>query len=78
MSTPELRTKLIAKIQKTDDNKILEEAYRLLGLESDDNDVFQLNAEQLSAVAEAREQIKAGKSLTENQSDKDIDEWLGK
>lgn len=78
MSTPELRKKLIDEIQKTDNNQILEEAYRLLGLESDEREVYQLSPEQLSAVAEAREQIRQGKSLTDAQADKDIEEWLGK
>jgi PHD/YefM family antitoxin component YafN of YafNO toxin-antitoxin module len=78
MSTPELRLKLIERIQKTDNNEILEEVYRLLQLETDDDEVYQLSPEQQSAVAEAREQIQTGKFLTENQADKDIEEWLGK
>ena len=71
MSTLELKQKLIEKIQKTDNNGILEEAYRLLELESNDSEVYQLNTEQLSAVAEAREQIRQGKFLTDTQADKD-------
>jgi hypothetical protein len=78
MSTPELRKRLIDKIQKTDNNQILEEASRLLGLESDEGEVYPLSPEQLSAVAEARDQIKQGKSLTDAQADQDMEEWLGK
>ena len=78
MSTIELRKQLIDKIQKTEDNKILEEVYRLLELESDDIEIYKLNADQKKGISEAREQIKNGQYLTEEQANKDIDEWLKK
>ena len=76
MSTIELRKQLIDKIQKTDDKKILEEVYRLLELESDDIEIYKLNADQKKGISEAREQIKNGQYLTEEQANKDVDEWL--
>jgi hypothetical protein len=78
MSTVELRRRLIAKIQKTKDEKILEEAYRLLELETEDIEIYKLNDDQKKAINEARQQIKNGQFLTEDQANKEIDEWSSK
>lgn len=78
MKTTELKKRLIDKIQKSENNNLLEEAYRLLELESQEIEIYQLNDEQKSAVTEAREQIKKGHILTGNQANQEIDEWLKK
>lgn len=78
MSTTELRKRLIDKIQKTDNENILQEAYRLLELEAEDIDVYKLSDEQRRAITEARQQIKGGQFLTNDQADKEIDGWLSK
>lgn len=78
MSTVELRKRLIDKIQKTQDGRILEEAYRLLEIETDEIEVFKLNDGQKNAISEARQQIKNRQFLTEEQANKEIDEWLNK
>jgi predicted transcriptional regulator len=78
MSTVELRKRLIDKIQKTQDGRILEEAYRLLEIETDDIEVYKLNDDQKNAISEARQQINNGQFLTEEQANKEIDEWLNK
>ena len=76
MMTVELRKRLIDKIQETKDERILEEAYRLLGLETDDIEVYQLNDDQKEAISEARQQVKQGQFLTEEKANNEIDEWL--
>jgi len=77
MSTVELRKRLIEKIQKTQDQRILEEAFRLLELETaEDIEIYRLNDDQKIAINEAREQITNGQFLTEEQANKEIDEWL--
>ncbi len=76
MSTVELRKRLIEKIQKTQDERILEEAFRLLELEAEDIEIYKLNDGQKKAIGEARQQIKSGQSLTNEQANKEIDEWL--
>ena len=76
MMTVELRKRLIDKIQETKDERILEEAYRLLGLETDDIEVYQLNDDQKEAINEARQQVKQGQFLTEEKTNNEIDEWL--
>ncbi|MFZ4056940.1 MAG: hypothetical protein ACOYKE_02325 [Ferruginibacter sp.] len=78
MSTIELRKLLIEKIQSTDDNKILEEVSRLLELEIVESDVYILNDKQKMAVEEGRNQIIKGEYLTDEASNKEIEEWLSK
>ena len=78
MSTVELRKKLIEKIQKTENEVLLEEAYRLLELETEDIEVYNLTEEQRKAISEGREQIKNGKFLTDDEASNEIDEWLSK
>ena len=78
MSSMELKRLLIEKIQKTENENLLAEAYRLLELETEDIEIYKLNDEQRKAIAEARQQIASGQFLTDEQSNKEIDEWLGK
>ena len=78
MSTVELRKKLIEKIKRTENGELLEEAYRLLELETEDIEIYKLTEEQRDAISEGRLQIKTGKSLTDDQANNEIDEWLDK
>ncbi len=78
MSTVELRKRLIDRIQRTKDERILEEAYRLLEHETQDSEIYRLNDDQKKSISEARQQIKNGQFLTEEQANKEIDEWLNK
>ena len=76
MSTAELKKRLIDRIQKTDNENLLEEAFRLLQLECDDMEVYELSNGQKNAVDEARQQIKRGQFLTDHEANQEIDEWL--
>lgn len=78
MSTIELRRRLIDKIQKTENEDLLAEAYRLLELGTEDIETYKLNDDQRKAISEARQQINSGQFLTDEQSNKEIDEWLNK
>ena len=78
MSSAELKKRLIDKIQETDNKNLLEEAFRLLQMESEDIEVYKLSEDQKNAVNEARQQIKNGQFLTDYEANKDIDECLGK
>lgn len=78
MSTTELRKRLIDKIQKINNQPLLEEAYRLLQLETEGIEIYKLNNEQKNIVNESREQIKSGKFLTNDQANNEADEWLKK
>ena len=78
MSIIELKQKLISRIQETVDDSLLEEALRLLNIESSESEALTLNEEQVKAVNEAQAQIKNGQFLTNEQANKEIDEWLSK
>lgn len=78
MSTIELRKLLIEKIQLTDDDKLLEEASRLLEVEIEESEVYILNDKQTIAIVEGRKQIINGEYLTHEESSKEIDKWLSK
>ena len=79
MSTIELRKLLIEKIQLTEDDKLLEEAYRLLEVDIEETaDVYVLNDQQKEAIDQARKQIKEGHFLTDEESNREVDEWLNK
>ena len=78
MSTVELRKRLIEKIQLTDDDKLLEEASRLLEVEIELSDVYIINDKQKEAIEEGKKQIINGAYLSDEESNKAIDEWLSK
>jgi len=78
MSSVELKKRLIDKIQKTENEDLLKEAVRLLELETEDIDIYKLNDGQRKAIHEAREQISQGQFLTDDQANREIDEWLSK
>ncbi|MGI8601151.1 MAG: hypothetical protein ACR2KB_17995 [Chitinophagaceae bacterium] len=77
MTTPGLKEKLIDKIRKTEDEALLEEISVLIQLQEADV-IYKLNSKQKEIVLEAKEQIKNDESLTNEQADEDIEEWLKK
>jgi hypothetical protein len=78
MTSVELKKKLIEKINNSKDDRILEEAFRLLDIENEDIETYKLNEDQLKAIHEARQQYIKGDYITDKQANKEIDEWLKK
>ncbi len=78
MSTTGLKERLIDRIKEIEDEDILAEAYRLLGTDSDLGEPYKLNSDQKASINEAREQIRKGEYLTNNQANNEIDEWLNR
>jgi adenylate kinase family enzyme len=78
MSTVELKKLLIDKIQNIENEKLLQEAFRLLELETEDIELYKLNNNQNKAIEEARQQIKNGQFLADEQANKEVEEWLSK
>ena len=76
MKTTEIKKRLIDEITSLDNRELLEELYRFLNLEKKIEKVYKLNEEQESAVAEAREQIRNGDYLTNDDANDEIDKWL--
>lgn len=78
MSAIELKERLIEKIQATNDENILEEAYRLLELESIEAEIYKFDDDLKREIETARLQINQGQFFTNDQANKEIDEWLNK
>lgn len=66
---------LIQKISSTTDERILQEVNRLLETGADEG-IYQLTPEQIAGIEESREQIKSGQYLTNEEANKEIQEWL--
>lgn len=77
METAELKRKLIAKINDTENSEILESLIRLLEIQSNE-DVYVLNDAQIAAIEEAREDYKNGRFLTNEEANAEIEKWLKK
>ncbi len=78
MTIQDLKHKLITRINQSKDDRLLEEMYRLLTSEDADMDILELNAEQKEAITKAQQQYQEGKFSSQEQADKEIDEWLDK
>ena len=71
------RSRLINKIKTIKDKNVLDEIYRLLEIDFDD-EVYITSQEQKEAITQARDQIKNSQTISSKEADKDIDEWLEK
>ncbi len=75
MSSIELKEKLIDKIRQTNDQVLLDELSALMELQEPEA-IYLLTDHQKKAITEAREQIAKGDYLSNEQADKEVDEWL--
>jgi hypothetical protein len=78
MTTKELRHKVIDKIKEVDDKNLLYDLIRLIDDSFADNETYRLSDKHKDAVYKAIDQIENGDYLTNEQSNKMIDEWLNK
>ena len=76
MKTIEIKKRLIEEINLSENRDLLEEFYRFLNLENEIQEAYKLSNEQNSSIAEARNQIKTGDYLTNEQANQEIDKWL--
>lgn len=76
MSGIELKEKLINSINKTDNEELLHEVYRLLEIENEDIEIYKLSDEQRLAIVLSQQQIKNGEFVTNQEADNEIEEWL--
>lgn len=77
MSTSELQIKLdlINRISTLDDTRIINEIKKLLDFELDKK-VYELNQAQKNRIEEARNEYKNAQTLTEEDANNEIDQWL--
>lgn len=77
METSELKIKsdLLNKINELDDIRIIKEIKKFLDFELDEK-IYKLNQAQQDRIQEARTEYKNSQTLTEEQANNEIDEWL--
>lgn len=78
MSTIELKSQIINKINSIEDKTILEEIYNLLMLEVEMDKIYQLTTEEKKAVEAGLLDIKNGKVVSSEKANALIKEWLKK
>jgi len=78
MSVAELQKKIIEKINETNDAGLLEDIYNFIGVDEGLDIFYHLSDTQLAAIEASQQQIKEGNYFTNEEVNKEIDEWLGK
>jgi predicted transcriptional regulator len=75
MAYIDIKKKLIKRINDSKNELLLEEMFRLIDNEEAD-DIMQLSTDQKTAVSEGQEDYRCGRIITNEDLDKEIDEWL--
>ncbi len=78
MSDVELKKRLMDRIARSKNSALLREAYRLMGTDAEDLEPYKLTKEQQASVNRGKKDVKAGRTLSEREANKAVDEWLGK
>lgn len=79
MSTAELKEKLITQINNTDNDELLSEISTMLYIESKSvNGVYQVSEAEREAVEDGLNQIKNGQWVSNEEANRQIEEWLRK
>ena len=79
MQTTELKSILIAKINKIEDSHLLMEASRLINIEiPTEEEKFVFSDVQTAKIMNALSQIENGEYLTSDEANGEIEEWLKK
>jgi len=79
MSTAELKKKLIAQINNTDNDELLSEILTMLHIESKSvNGIYQMGEAEREAVDDGLNQIKNGQWISDEEANRQIEEWLRK
>ncbi len=76
MKTIEIKKKLIRKIFSIEDKTLLKEMSIMVGIDNEEEEIYHLSDEQLKAVEEAQEQYLRGEYVTNEELEKEIEEWL--
>lgn len=78
MITEEMRKQLIAKINSTKDENILEEIYRILEVGEIEIDMVLLSEDQKKMIDQGLKDLEEGRVLSNEEANRQIDEWLKK
>lgn len=74
MSSKEMKKQLIDKIQSTEDDKILEEVYRVLEVSSREVDMIILADDQKAQIDKGMRDVEEGRCLTNDDANREITE----
>ncbi len=75
MTTVKIKKKIIKRINDSENELLLEEIYRLM--EGDDTDeIMYLSDAQKASVREGQEDYRQGRVVSQEDLDREIDEWL--
>ncbi|MCC8360099.1 hypothetical protein [Salinimicrobium sediminilitoris] len=75
MNKLEIREKLIAEIKQVENLHLLKVLYDILSAETGEK-FYNLNRDQISAIEEAKQQYKEGEFFTNEEVDRETEEWL--
>jgi len=75
MPTPSLKDRLIDKLREIEDPALLAEVSNLFELQEPES-IYKTTPAQKKAIEEATQQVKDGRVVDNEQSDKESDEWL--
>ena len=78
MTVVELKEKLIAKINSTNDIELLDELSWIIDIEEPNREPHIMSQGEIEAVRESLEQIKNGQYLSNEEANRQIEEWLKK
>jgi len=78
MSTIELKQSIIKIIQGSDDEILIRDIARMINLEFNDKEIYNLTDAEKKAVQQGLDDIKNGNTVSGEEADKDIDRWLRK
>ena len=76
MTTIEMKNQVIGKINQLTDIELLMDVYKLLDGSFVESDVYKLSDNHKIAIDKAISQIDNGDFLTNDQANKEINEWL--
>lgn len=71
-----IKQQIIERINGIDDPAILNEILNLISAETEMNSVYRLSAEQEKKIEQGLEDVDNGKTMTQEESDKMIQQWL--
>ena len=78
MSKAAIKKELISRIEAMEDEGVLEEVYRILGINTGSVDAVVLTGFQQSAIDAGLNDIELGNTLTDDEANRDIEQWLKK
>ncbi len=76
MNITELKLELIQTIAQTQSDALLNEIRKLVRMDSEEEEIYELNQAQIHQIQIAEQQITEGKYLTHEAAQKQAEEWL--